>query len=179
MLFYGTRDITLFKSWRAFSVTCEVLCSFFYRSHTLAGIEYQAKYERLAFELGGANFNAPAESVGSFINNNDIKSNIKCSYRPGLTFCKIEKCLPQIVAESLKIGLPLLNKKLKGFAKDENLLIAIESRTSCPITITRNGNYESNIKGLYPVGEGAGYAGGIMSSAQDGIKVAESIYKNL
>lgn len=148
-------------------------------THPLAGLDYQAKYERLAFELGGGNFNAPAESVGSFIFNKDVKSNINYTYRPNITLCKIEKCLPKIVSDSLKLGLIELNKKLKNFAKDENLLIAIESRSSCPLTILRNENYESNISGLYPVGEGAGYAGGIMSSAQDGIKAAEAIYKTL
>lgn len=148
-------------------------------SHPLAGVEFQAKYERLAFELGGSNFNAPAESVGSFIYNKDIDSDINYSYRPNITLCKIEKCLPDFVVDGLKEGLPILNNKLKGFAKDENLLIAIESRTSCPLTIVRDENFESNIKGLYPIGEGAGYAGGIMSSAQDGIKVAESIYNKM
>lgn len=148
-------------------------------SHPLAGIDFQSKYEKLAYELAGSNFNAPAESVGDFLYNNGTKSKINYTYKPNLTFCKIEKCLPKIVSESLKIGLPELNKKLKNFAKDENLLIAIESRSSCPLTIVRNEMYESNIKGLYPIGEGAGYSGGIMSSAQDGLKVAESIYKEI
>ena len=145
----------------------------------LAGIYYQAKYEKLAFELGGKDFCAPAESVGSFVFNKDVKTNINYTYRPNLKFCKIEKCLPDFVAESLKLGLVELNKKLKNFAREENLLIAIESRSSCPLTIVRDENFQSNILGVYPVGEGAGYAGGIMSSAQDGIKVAESIYNNL
>ena len=145
----------------------------------LAGIYYQAKYEKLAFDLGGGNFNAPAESVCSFVNGIDTKSNINYTYRPNITLCKIEKCLPKQVAESLKLGLPMLNNKLKNFAKDENLLIAIESRSSCPLTIVRDENFESSLKGLYPIGEGAGYAGGIMSSAQDGIKVAESIYNKM
>lgn len=147
--------------------------------HPLAGIDFQAKYEHLAFELGGSNFNAPAESVGSFITNKNVKTNINYSYRPNLTFTKIEKCLPGFVSDSLKLGLPILNQKLKNFAKDENLLIAIESRSSCPLTIVRDENFESNIKGLFPVGEGAGYAGGIMSSAQDGIKVAMKIYDSI
>jgi len=145
----------------------------------LAGVMFQAKYEKLAFKLGGENFSAPAESVGSFVYGNEAISNINFSYRPNLTFTKIEKCLPEVVSQSLKMGLPLLNHKLKNFAKDENLLVAIESRSSCPLTIVRDENFESNIKGLYPVGEGAGYAGGIVSSAQDGIKVAECIFKNI
>ena len=92
---------------------------------------------------------------------------------------KIEKCLPKIVSDSLKMGLPLLNNKLSNFALDTNLLVAIESRSSCPIQIVRDETYQSNILGLYPVGEGAGYAGGIISSAQDGIKVAEAIYEDI
>ncbi len=145
----------------------------------LAGVDFQAKYEKLAFKLGGGNFKAPAESVGSFVYNKDVKTNINYTYRPNLTFTKIEKCLPPFISESLKIGLPLLNKKLRNFARDENLLIAIESRTSSPVQILRDENYESSIKGIFPVGEGAGYAGGIISSAQDGIKVAEKIYERI
>ena len=148
-------------------------------SDALAGIKFQEKYEKLAFELGGSNYNAPAESVGSFLGGSENKTDINYTYRPDITFTKIEKCLPKFVAESLKLGLPLLNNKLRNFAKEENLLVAIESRTSCPLTIVRDENFESNIQGLYPVGEGAGYAGGIISSAQDGIKVAEAIYKRV
>ncbi len=147
--------------------------------YPLAGLAFQAKYEKLAFDLGGKNFNAPAESVGSFVKDEDIKTNINYTYRPNLTFCKIKDCLPDFVAASLKEALPILNQKIKNFARDENLLIAIESRSSCPLTIVRDESYESNISGLIPVGEGAGYAGGIMSSAQDGIKSAESIYDRI
>lgn len=148
-------------------------------SHPLAGIYFQAKYEKLAFELGGRNFNAPAESVGSFLSKGDFEPNINPSYKPNITLTKIEKCLPSFVSEGLREGIPLLNQKMKGFAKDENLLIAIESRSSSPITIVRDENFESNIKGIYPIGEGAGYSGGIITSAQDGIKVSESIYNHI
>lgn len=161
------------------AVLVNIVPSDYNSSHPLAGIYYQAKYEKLAYTLGGSNFNAPAESVGNFLYNNGVKHNINHTYKPNITLTKIEKCLPPIVTESLKLGLPLLNNKLSNFALDTNLLIAIESRSSCPIQIVRDENFESNIKGLYPVGEGAGYAGGIVSSAQDGIKVAESIYNNL
>lgn len=149
-------------------------------SHPLAGIDFQAKYEKLAFKLGGENFTAPAQSVGRFLNkqNCDIKSCIS-TYQPQIKICDISKCLPNFVTESLKQALPLLDKKLNGFASDQAMLIAIESRSSCPITIVRDSSYQSNIKGIYPVGEGAGYAGGIITSAQDGVKVSESIYENL
>lgn len=161
------------------AVLINVKPSDFESNHPLAGVEFQAKYEKLAYDLGGGDFKAPAESVGGFLYNKYVNTDINYTYRPNLTFTKIEKCLPDFICESLKIGLPLLNRKLRNFAKDENLLIAIESRTSCPITITRDENYESSVKGLFPVGEGAGFAGGIISSAQDGIKVAEKIYERI
>ncbi len=161
------------------AVLVNILPSDFESNDPLAGVLFQEKYEKLAFEIGGGDFSAPAESVGSFLNDDECKADICHSYRPNLKFCKIKDCLPEIVVESLKIGLPRLNRKLNGFAKDSNLLIAIESRSSSPVTIVRNENFESNISGLFPVGEGAGYAGGIMSSAQDGIKVAEAIYKKI
>lgn len=161
------------------AVLVNILPSDYNSTHPLAGIYFQEKYEKLAFEIGGKNYNAPAQTVGSFLYGKSNNTTLNYSYKPNITYAEIEKCLPAIVTESLKIGLPLLNKKLKNFAKDENLLIAIESRSSCPLTILRNENFESNILNLYPVGEGAGYAGGIVSSAQDGIKVAESIYKKL
>ena len=160
------------------AVLVNVLPEDYGSNHPLAGVWFQQKFEKLAFEIGGKNFNAPAESVGSFLGHSDVKTDINFSYLPNLTFTKLEKCLPNFVVESLKMGLPLLDKKLNGFSKDTNLLVAVESRSSCPLTIVRDENFECNIKGIYPVGEGAGFAGGIVSSAQDGIKVAESLLKN-
>ena len=143
--------------------------------HPLAGIYFQQKYEKLAFELGGGDFCAPAECVGSFLFG---KQNVgKCSYMPKYKFTNIEKCLPNFVSQSLKLGLKEFNRKY-NFASDDDILIAIESRSSCPLTLVRNENFESNIKGLYPCGEGAGYAGGIVSAAVDGIKVAIAIKNN-
>lgn len=147
--------------------------------HPLAGIYFQTKYEKLAFKMGGGNFVAPAQTVKEFLGKGVSKTKVKSTYSPNIKFTDISKCLPDFVTESLKEALPKLDSKLKGFADDENLLIAIESRSSCPLTILRDENFESNIKGIYPVGEGAGYAGGIISSAQDGLKVAESIYNSI
>lgn len=163
------------------AVLVNVLPSDFGSEHPLAGIYFQREYERKAFILGGSNFNAPCQTVEEFLTGSNVKSKnsklkINCSYLPQVKFCQIKDCLPDFIVESLKQALPLFNKKLKNFARDENLLIAIESRSSCPLTILRDDKFESSLKGLYPVGEGAGYAGGIMSSAQDGIKVAEAIY---
>lgn len=148
-------------------------------SHPLAGVEFQQKYEKLAFELGGGQFRAPAQTVGSFLGQTNQNNFVEPTYRPGVTWTQIEKCLPSFVTQSLREGLPLLDKKLKGFADSQNVLVAIESRSSCPLTIVRDQTMQSNIKGLYPCGEGAGYAGGIMSAAVDGIKVAEAIYNSI
>ena len=144
----------------------------------LAGVRFQEKYERLAYKLGGGNYVAPCESVGSFLGC-EKKEYINPSYRPKVKFTKIKECLPDFVCDSIKMALPLMDKKIKGFASSENIMTAVESRSSSPLTIKRDENYESSIKGIYPIGEGAGYAGGIMTSAVDGIKVAESIYRKL
>lgn len=147
-------------------------------SDVLAGLDFQRKYEKLAFEIAGKNYNAPAQSVGNFLCNKNIETK-ECSYRPNITLCELKKCLPDFVYESLKLGIEEWKNKYKYFIKDENLLIGIESRSSCPLTIIRDENFMSSIKGLFPIGEGAGYAGGIMSSAQDGIKVAEKVIEYL
>ena len=145
----------------------------------LAGVEFQHKYERLAFEVGGRNYNAPAQLVKDFVNG--VSSEGKCigkvesTYKPQITFADLSKCLPEFVTESLKMALPKFNKKISNFAHDENLLIGVESRSSAPVQIVRDENLMSNITGLFPAGEGAGYAGGITSSAADGIKIAEKV----
>lgn len=143
--------------------------------HPLAGVEFQSQYERLAYDLTKS-VECPAMSVGAFLGHKNTALKVVPSTK--IKLCDISKCLPKFVTESLKEGLPLLNKKLKGFSADGNLLIGIESRSSSPVTIVRDDTLQTKIKGLYPCGEGAGYAGGIVSSAVDGIKVAESILNN-
>ena len=145
----------------------------FNSSHPLAGIYFQQKYERLAYSLGGGDFSAPIQCVGSFLY--DKKNFGKCSYLPKYKLTELKYCLPNFVYESLKQGLIKLNEKY-NFSNDEDMLIGIETRSSCPLTLVRNENFESSIKGIFPCGEGAGYAGGIVSSAVDGIKLAEKIY---
>ncbi len=148
-------------------------------NHPLEGVYFQQKYEKLAFELGGKNYKAPVQLVGDFLNDREstqIKS-VKPSYKPGYTLTDLRKCLPSFVVEAMKEGLLNLDKKLNGFALNDAVLTGVETRSSSPIRIVRDEqNFESvNILGLYPVGEGAGYAGGIVSAAVDGIKGAESI----
>ncbi len=152
-----------------------VLPSDFDGSDFLSGLEFQRKYEKLAYDIAGGNYLAPCETVGSFLGKTKNESMNKCSYMPGVKMCKIEDCLPKFVSDCLREALPLFDKKIKGFASCENLLIAPETRSSCPIQFNRDENYICTYDGLYVIGEGAGYAGGIISSAVDGLKCAEQI----
>ncbi|WP_373897510.1 NAD(P)/FAD-dependent oxidoreductase [Haloimpatiens sp. FM7315] len=146
----------------------------------LSGMEYQRHYEELAYKVGGKSYRAPIQLMGDFIK--DRKSNrlgkVIPSYKPGYEFSNIKDCLPNYVVDTLREGFLNFNNKIKGFAYEDALLTGIETRTSAPIRIDRNEKLQSiSAEGLYPAGEGAGYAGGIVSAAVDGIKVAENIMK--
>ena len=148
-------------------------------SDVLAGVEFQHRYEKLAFELGGRNYNAPAELVGDFVSGAEVVrktcGKVRPTYLPSITFADLRKCLPDFVYESLKEALPKMDKKIHGFASDDNLLIGVESRSSAPVQIVRDENFMTNITGLFASGEGSGYAGGITTSAADGVKCAEAV----
>ncbi len=153
-------------------------------SEPLAGVDFQHKYEKLAFELGGRNYNAPAEKVKDFLagKTSDFDGNfekVKPTYKPHITLADLSKCLPDFVTQSLREALPKLNRKLNKFADDDNLLIGVESRSSAPVQIVRDDKYMSSIVGLFPAGEGSGYAGGITSSGADGIQTAEKVMEFL
>ncbi len=145
--------------------------------HPLSGIEFQRQIEEMAFKLAGLNYNAPVQLLKDFLLDKEtIKlGRIKPTYKPGYSFVKLSEILPEYVVETIKEAIPFFNKKIHGFSLDDAVLTGPETRSSSPIRITRNIEHESNILGLYPMGEGAGYAGGIMSSAIDGIKTAEKI----
>ena len=104
---------------------------------------------------------------------------VQPSYRPGVTYTDLHRCLPPFVAETMAQALPLLERKVRGYAAPDALLTAVESRSSSPVRIGRDETCQSNIRGLYPCGEGAGYAGGILSAAADGMRCAEAIIKEL
>ncbi|MEG2983718.1 MAG: hypothetical protein RR835_03390 [Peptostreptococcaceae bacterium] len=151
----------------------------FESNHPLAGVHFQEKYEKLAFELGGRNYKAPIQLVGDFLNDrvSTTLGSVNPSYKPGYKFIDLRECLPKFVCETMKEGLLLLDKKLHGFAMDDAVLTGVETRSSAPVRIVRDDEtLESiNVKELYPSGEGAGYAGGIVTAAVDGIKCAEKI----
>ena len=143
----------------------------------LTGIELQRKYERIAFELGGGDYGVPAMRVCDFLEDGKPKAfGVIPTALPKALPCSIKSTLPESVYETIKRALPEMGKRIKGFDMGDAVLSAVESRTSSPVRITRNEGFQSvNTAGLYPAGEGAGYAGGIVSSAVDGLRAAESI----
>ncbi|MDO6566374.1 NAD(P)/FAD-dependent oxidoreductase [Alteromonas sp. 1_MG-2023] len=148
-----------------------------YPEHPLAGIDLQRKLEELAYKVGGENYHAPAQLIGDFLAGKPSSElgEVKPSYTPGITLTDLSKVVPDYVIESIREAIPAFNRQIKGFAKADGMLTGVETRTSSPVCIKRDRNYESvNIEGLYPAGEGAGYAGGIWSAGIDGIRVAEA-----
>ena len=145
--------------------------------HPLAGVEFQRRWEAAAYTLGGGGFRAPAQTVADFLARRPSTAlgRITPTYRPGVTPAELDRCLPGYVADTLRGALPLFDRKLRGFAAPEAVLTGVESRSSSPVRILRGEDFQSPIRGLYPCGEGAGYAGGITSAAVDGIRVAEAI----
>ncbi len=149
-----------------------------YAGHPLAGIAFQRQWEANAFILGGSNYHAPAQLVGDFLAHrpSTVLGTVQPSYTPGVTLGTLDNALPDYAIAAIREALPAFDKKIKGFAMHDALLTGVETRTSSPIRIKRNAQYQSiNTQGLYPAGEGAGYAGGILSAAVDGIKVAEAL----
>ena len=153
-----------------------------YPEHVLAGVDLQRKLEQLAFELGGADYSAPAQLVGDFLNDQsstELASALP-SYQPGIKLTDLSLALPAFAVAAIREAIPVFDKQIKGFAMADALLTGVETRTSSPICIKRDKAYQSlNTIGLYPAGEGAGYAGGILSAGIDGIKVAEAIAMSL
>ncbi|MBR2715871.1 MAG: hypothetical protein IKB73_06685 [Ruminococcus sp.] len=144
----------------------------------LSGVEYQRKIEKAAFFCGGGNYKAPIQKVGDFLKNKKSVSfgEVLPSYRPSVNFAKTDDYLPEYICDAMREGIIKMDKKLRGFAHPDALLTGAETRSSSPIRIKRGDTLESvSLKGLYPCGEGAGYAGGIISAAVDGIKCAEQI----
>lgn len=145
----------------------------------LAGIEFQRRLEEQAFHMGGATYDAPVQLVGDFLagRKSGEHGSVTPSYKPGVTYCDLSEALPDYAVAAIREALPAFERKINGFSMNEATLTAVETRTSSPIQITRDKQtFQSlNAKGLYPAGEGAGYAGGILSAGIDGIKVAEAM----
>jgi uncharacterized FAD-dependent dehydrogenase len=149
-----------------------------YKTNPLAGIDFQRHWESMAYQAGGSTYKAPAQRVGDFLAGRPSTQlgEVDPSYQPGVFMTDLSSCVPPYVVDALREAIPAFDKQIKGFAMADAILTAVETRTSSPIRITRNAECQSlNTRGLYPAGEGAGYAGGILSAAVDGIKVAEQV----
>ncbi|MBK7648967.1 MAG: NAD(P)/FAD-dependent oxidoreductase [Betaproteobacteria bacterium] len=149
-----------------------------YKANPLVGIDFQRKWESAAFVAGGSTYAAPAQRVGDFLAGRPSTQpgNVDPSYQPGVHMTDLSSCVPPYVIDALREAIPAFDKQIKGFAMADAVLTGVETRTSSPIRIKRGTDYQSiNTRGLYPAGEGAGYAGGILSAGVDGIKVAEAL----
>lgn len=144
----------------------------------LAGVRFQETWEKAAWDLGGQNFHAPAQLLGDFLKGEPSQEagSITPSYRPGVHFTDLSPCLPDYVMDTLRQAIPLFDRKVRGFATPDAVLTGVETRSSSPVRILRDADtLQSPLRGLYPCGEGAGYAGGIISAAVDGIRAAEAL----
>ena len=149
--------------------------------HPLAGIEFQRQIERAAFRLGGNNYHAPAQLLGDFLAGKAStgQGSVKPSYEPGVVWSDVRECLPEYVTATLQLAIPQIAKKLPGYRLEDAVLTAAETRSSAPIRLPRDPEtlVSTGLKNFYPAGEGAGYAGGIISAAADGMRVAEAVLK--
>src|SRR3990167_5195157 len=153
-----------------------------YPGGPLAGVELQERLESKAYLLGGSNYEAPGQLVGDFIAGRPSTAlgSVEPSYKPGVKLGDLALALPDFAIEAIREALPAFDKQIKGFALADAVLTGIETRTSSPLRITRGADMQSlNVKGLYPAGEGAGYAGGILSAGVDGIRVAEALARDM
>lgn len=149
-----------------------------FNNDPLQGIALQRKLERQAYILGGSSYDAPAQRVGDFLAGSEAKphGNVEPSFKANVKMTDLSTSLPDFAIDAIREALPAFDKKIRGFATPDAMLTGVETRTSSPVQIKRGQNYQSiNVKGLYPGGEGAGYAGGILSAGIDGIKIAEAV----
>lgn len=153
-----------------------------YPGDPLAGIRLQRELESGAYKLGGETYDAPAQKIGDFLKGRDPSElgDVEPSFTPGIKLTDLSKALPPFAIEAIREAIPAFDRKIKGFASDDGLLTGVETRTSSPVCIKRGKDFQSiNLKGFYPAGEGAGYAGGILSAGIDGIKVAEAVARDI
>ena len=162
------------------AILVNVTPSDFSGSSPLAGIDFQKNLEEKAFILGGSNYFAPVQRFEDFDKNvkSEFIGSVIPSYKPGYSLSNLNTILPDFVSTTLKNGIKYFDTKLNGFANPDSILTGVETRSSSPVRILRNANFVSNICGVFPCGEGAGYAGGIMSASVDGIRCAISVISN-
>jgi len=171
----GMSDLKRGSGWANSALVATVKTTDFSGSSPLAGISLQRSLEQTAFTLGGGNYRAPAQKMLAFLNQRG-GTGVSSTYRPGVREAELAELLPDFITATLRDGIAAFDRKMRGFITSEATLIGVESRTSAPLRILRGENFQSPVVGgLYPCGEGAGYAGGIMSAALDGIRVADAV----
>lgn len=161
------------------AVVVNVMREDFYKGHPLDGMHFQAAIERDAFKMGGSNYNTPAQRLNDFLKGRMSKDDMQSSYKPGITPGRLDQLLPPFVVESLRGALGEYNKRMRGFIADEAIVAGVETKTSAPIVMFRDGTLQSTSHpGFFPTGEGAGFAGGIVSAALDGLKIGRAVLEN-
>ena len=162
------------------AIVVNVLREDFYRGHPLDGMRFQEKLEKLAFQAGGGNYNAPAQKLNDFLAGRDSKGEIKSTYKPGVTNARLDKIIPDFIVDALRVGVKEYDKKMRGFICAESAVVGIESKTSSPISMMRGKDLQSlSHPGIFPSGEGAGFAGGIVSASLDGVKTGRAILESV
>jgi uncharacterized FAD-dependent dehydrogenase len=162
------------------AVVVNVLREDFYRGHPLDGMRFQAELEKIAFKAGGGNYHSPAQKLKDFIGGRESKGELQSTYKPGVNAARLDKILPSFIVDALKAGVQDYDKKMRGFICNESIVVGIESKTSSPISMMRGKDLQSvSHPGIFPSGEGAGFAGGIVSAALDGVKTGRALVESV
>jgi uncharacterized FAD-dependent dehydrogenase len=162
------------------AVVVNVLREDFYRGHPLDGVRFQEELERASFKAGGGNYHSPAQRLKDFLAGRESKGEIKSTYKPGVNNARLDKVLPSFIVEALRSGVKEYDKKMRGFICEESAVVGIESKTSSPISMMRGKDLQSvSHPGIFPCGEGAGFAGGIVSAALDGVKTGRAVVESV
>ncbi|MCX6124778.1 MAG: hypothetical protein NTV34_08520 [Proteobacteria bacterium] len=162
------------------AVVVNVLREDFYKGHPLDGMHFQAKLERDSFTMGGGNYHSPAQRLSDFLTGKDTKGTLTSTYKPGITNARLDKIMPAFIVEALRRGVKDYDKKMRGYICNEGTIVGIESKTSSPISMMRGKDFQSTSHpGIFPVGEGAGFAGGIVSASLDGVKAGRAVLESV
>ncbi len=158
------------------AVVVNVLREDFFKGHPLDGMHFQAALEQKAFQAGGGNYYSPAQKLVDFLGGRASSGELRSTYRPGVVSARLDRVLPDFITDSLKAALIEYNKRMQGYLSSDALIVGLESKTSAPITMLRDQNLQSvSHPGIFPCGEGAGFAGGIVSATLDGLKVGQAV----
>jgi uncharacterized FAD-dependent dehydrogenase len=162
------------------AVVVNVLREDFYRGHPLDGMRFQEKLERAAYEAGGGGYISPAQRMTDFLAGRESKGELRSTYKPGVKSARLDKVLPDFIVDALRVGVHDYNNKMRGYISPDAIVAGVESKTSSPVSMVRGRDQQSvSHPGIFPVGEGAGFAGGIVSAALDGVKTGRAVLESV